>query len=58
MSKSKKNKTEDEQFWSKNNGESIKFRKRKLEEQEALKQREDAIKEMQREYKKLYYEDC
>lgn len=48
--KNSKNKTipdEDDRFWSKNHGESIKYRKRLVEEKEARQHREDALKEIE-----------
>lgn len=42
-----KYKDEDEQFWSKNHGQSVKYRRRLVAEREAKAEYEDGLKQME-----------
>lgn len=61
MSKSVRKRSEryeDDAYYSKNHGHSVRYRKRLIEDKEARQAREDALKELTEESQKLgLYED-
>ena len=56
MTNSRRQKDDDGTL-SKNHGDHIKYRKRKIEEKEARQEREDSLRDWLDEQKKIWYQD-